>query len=188
MNTRATFIILLLANSLLAAYAYAEPQQTTATLNIEAKAKIKLFATELKTTLQQGIQQSGTEGSIEICNIHAPSIAASNSTGGWKIARTSLQYRNPKNKPDAWELSVLESFAQRKANGEPIANLETSLRTDTEFRFVKAIPTGGVCLACHGTDIDNLVSAKLHSLYPDDLAIGFKPGDIRGAFTLRKDL
>ena len=52
------------------------------------------------------------------------------------------------------------------------------------FRYMKAIPTGGVCVACHGASLNPKVAAKLDSLYPGDKARGFKPGDIRGAFTV----
>ena len=57
-----------------------------------------------------------------------------------------------------------------------------------EFRFMKAIPTGAVCLKCHGTDLSPAVTAKLTELYPDDKATGFKEGDLRGAFVVVKNL
>ncbi len=53
---------------------------------------------------------------------------------------------------------------------------------------MKAIPTQEVCLACHGEKIDKATAAKLAKLYPKDKARGFKVGDLRGAFTMSKDL
>jgi hypothetical protein len=47
---------------------------------------------------------------------------------------------------------------------------------------MKAIPTKIVCLKCHGSEIDPKIVAKLDELYPEDKAVGYKQGDIRGAF------
>ena len=56
------------------------------------------------------------------------------------------------------------------------------------FRYMKAIPTGDVCLSCHGSNINEPVANKINSLYPDDKAKGFSKGDIRGAFTIIQDI
>jgi hypothetical protein len=53
---------------------------------------------------------------------------------------------------------------------------------------MKAIPTGEVCQTCHGVEIAPPVSAKIRELYPQDQAIGFKTGDLRGAFTITQSL
>ena len=56
------------------------------------------------------------------------------------------------------------------------------------FRYMKAIPTGELCLKCHGAEIEPGVKAKLDELYPNDKARGFKLGDIRGAFTIKQPM
>ena len=56
------------------------------------------------------------------------------------------------------------------------------------FRFMKAIPTGEVCLKCHGSEMKPGIKAKLQELYPNDKATGFKLGDIRGAFTITQPM
>ena len=53
---------------------------------------------------------------------------------------------------------------------------------------MKAIPTGGVCLACHGENLAQGVQETITTLYPNDKATGFKSGDIRGAFVVTKVL
>ena len=40
------------------------------------------------------------------------------------------------------------------------------------------------CAACHGTNIAPEVKAKIAELYPDDAAVGFKPGDMRGGIAI----
>ena len=106
------------------------------------------------------------------------------------VGRTSLKVRNSTNAADDWELAVLKQFDARKAQGEPADKLEFFEVTDHEsqktFRYMKAIPTGALCLNCHGENIKPEVDAKLKELYPNDQARGFKEGDLRGAFTLAK--
>ena len=53
---------------------------------------------------------------------------------------------------------------------------------------MKAIPPAGLCLACHGEQLDSVVKARLETLYPDDQALGYRVGDIRGAFTITQPL
>ncbi|MFY9179323.1 MAG: DUF3365 domain-containing protein, partial [Venatoribacter sp.] len=128
----------------------------------------------------------GALHAIELCNTQAPAIAANASTQGWTVGRTSLKTRNPDNRPDEWELETLLQFEQRKKAGEDPMMLTASRSENGEYRFMKAIPTAEMCLACHGSELTSEVSQKLAQLYPEDQAIGFKVGDLRGAFTLTK--
>jgi hypothetical protein len=57
-----------------------------------------------------------------------------------------------------------------------------------EFRFMKAIPIEGVCLGCHGDAIGPAIKSKLSELYPQDLATGYREGDLRGAFVVVQKL
>jgi hypothetical protein len=56
------------------------------------------------------------------------------------------------------------------------------------FRYMKAIPTRGICLRCHGEKIDPSLRMVLDRFYPEDQATGFEIGDVRGAFTIIKPL
>jgi hypothetical protein len=53
---------------------------------------------------------------------------------------------------------------------------------------MKAIPTGDVCLLCHGAQLAPGVSQVLTELYPEDKATGFSMGDIRGAFVVTREI
>jgi hypothetical protein len=168
--------------------AYADDQYSE-----EASKMIGDFSTQLKTALQSSMQSGGPVAAIETCNLQAPAIAAHlNQEGTWQIARTSLRPRNPDNTPDTWEKSVLERFENLKENGTSMAELKYSevveLDGQSTFRFMQAIPTGALCLKCHGDAIAPDVKEKVDSLYPADQAVGFKEGDIRGAFSLMKTL
>lgn len=154
-----------------------------------ARAAAADFGKALLGELQKAIAASGPESAIGVCNVEAPQIAADKSAERhMTIRRTSLKLRQPDNKPDAWEMQQLQSFEQRKTAGENPATIEAGEYVEKDgkrvFRYMKAIPTGELCLACHGSTLKPEVAAKLKALYPMDAATGFKVGDLRGAFTI----
>jgi len=159
----------------------------------ESRAVTMEFMKTLKGELQTAMKAGGPVNAIQVCNTRAPEIAAGFAEkNGWTVARTSLKYRNPDNAPDAWERKVLEKFEERKAKGEDPKQLAYAEVVDDggakTFRFMKAIPTAPVCLACHGENIDAAVEARIQELYPEDHARGFNVGDIRGAFTISQPM
>jgi uncharacterized protein DUF3365 len=149
------------------------------------------FGLTLIGELQKAIAAGGPVHAIGVCNVAAPKIAADKSAARQvTIGRTSLKLRQPNNKPDAWEMQQLLRFEERRAAGENPATIEFAEYVETGgqrvFRYMKAIPTAELCLACHGGTLAPEVTAKLKELYPQDAATGFKVGDVRGAFTIRQ--
>jgi hypothetical protein len=160
---------------------------------IASRETVQEFMQTLKKELQAAMQEGGPVNAVSVCNLTAPAIASTYSArNGWDVGRTSLKLRNPANAPDEWERSVLESFEERKRAGEDPAKMEyyEAIHEDgmSELRYMKAIPTAGLCLACHGEQLDSIVKARLETLYPDDQAVGYQVGDIRGAFTITQPL
>lgn len=143
--------------------------------------------------LQEEIARGGPEGAIAVCRDKAPALAREASQqSGWQIRRVSLRNRNARAVPDAWERGVLEDFDRRAAAGTPPAQLERA-EVVTEGgqrvqRYMRALPTLDLCTQCHGPAdaLRPAVKARLAELYPQDLATGYKAGDIRGAMTLRR--
>jgi len=179
-------IILLFLTSLVTTLVQAD---NTRVLVEQSRQAAKTLGMELKQTLQMSMKQKGPLESIGLCNRKAPEITARVSLEkNMKVARTSLKYRNANNKPDAWEEKVLRTFEKRKQQGEALNKIEyyevTRNRGENVFRYMKAIPTGDVCLVCHGRKIAEPLAEKIRQLYPDDRATGFDKGDIRGAFTV----
>ncbi|MDH5710713.1 MAG: DUF3365 domain-containing protein [Gammaproteobacteria bacterium] len=159
----------------------------------KSKEVVMEFMNSLKGELETAIKAGGPANAINVCHKQAPAIAKTLSDKyGWDIGRTSLKTRNPDNTPDEWEIKILNDFEARKTKGEDVKPMAYFAAVDNNgkkaFRFMKAIPTGEVCLKCHGTDIDPTIKAKLHELYPGDMATGFKLGDIRGAFTISQPM
>jgi len=164
--------------------------------NLESsRMAMKTLAGSLQSELKAAMQAGGPIQALDVCHTKAPELTAFATKyqgDGTIVSRTSLKYRNPNNSPQEWQTAVLEEFETRKLAGEDPKSLEFHQIATTdgkkEFRYMKAIPTGEVCLKCHGVDIDPAVSEKLNTLYPQDKATGFNIGDIRGAFVVIKPL
>lgn len=160
---------------------------------VRARNAVADFAAALKTELSAAMQAGGPLNAIEVCNTRAPAIAEAVSLdSGMQLARVSLRNRNPGNAPNEWQSAVLDDFAARAAAGEPLDGLswqETAVSDGRrEYRFMQAIPTASLCLACHGETIAPPVAEKIAKLYPEDRASGFREGDLRGAFVVTRSL
>jgi hypothetical protein len=77
---------------------------------------------------------------------------------------------------------------------------EGELTSDTEYfeiitendyqylKYMKPIKIGAACLKCHGNEgnIPPEVKELITKRYPDDKAVGYKNGDLRGAVSIKK--
>jgi len=160
----------------------------------EAKGVIKQFATTLKSELIGAMKNGGPVNAIEVCHSRAPVLAEKiGGEYGATLTRVSMKNRNAiLGVPNAWQAKVLQDFEARVANGKAIETLKyvdiAEVTGGQQFRMMKAIPTGAICLTCHGESIAPEVQAKLTALYPNDHATGFSAGQIRGAFVYTKPL
>jgi len=156
-----------------------------------AKSTIKQFAGALQTELKTAMQAGGPVAAIGVCHTQAMPITAQVAAEhGIQLSRVSLKNRNPANVPNDWQVAVLKDFDRQQAAGKDITKLAWSetvtVDNGQEFRFMKAIPTGDVCLKCHGSQLAPEVVQVLADIYPDDRATGYKVGDIRGAFVVTR--
>jgi len=146
---------------------------------------VKAFAGQLQAELKAAMAAGGPAAAIHVCKDVAPAAASQLSRKyGAQVGRTSLRVRNTANLPADWQVQVLQEFEARadEAGDRSLEYFET--RRDGRFRYMKAIPTGGVCVACHGGAVSNDVQQLLDEHYPHDRARGYAPGDIRGAFSI----
>jgi hypothetical protein len=148
----------------------------------------------LLKALTKEIDIAGPEGAIGACRDLAPALArAASAESGWAVRRVSLRERNPKAVPDAWERGVLAEFdriAAARGTAAPIEHAEVVATADgkRERRYMRALPTQELCLACHGAraSLSAGVTERLRTLYPADRAVDYRVGEIRGAMTLRQ--
>ncbi len=147
----------------------------------------------LQGELIAAMKDGGPVKALDVCRVRAPEIAVATATGTpWKVARTAVKVRNASNAPDAWETAKLAEFGKRLAAGEEMPALETYEVVEKNghptFRYMKAIGTSSPCLNCHGASLKPEIAEKVKELYPEDQAVGFTTGQLRGAFTLSRPL
>ncbi|WP_410474149.1 DUF3365 domain-containing protein [Guyparkeria sp. TX1] len=190
-NERRIFPSLLVATVLgvvaMPAHADASTDEAVQAQLQDYKATMQAFGKTLKGELQAAMKEGGPMAAVQVCNERAPEITADMSAeSGYTLRRTSLKPRATE--PTDWERVVLEDFEARKAAGAPVDEIAwhevKEVDGEKQLRFMKAIATEGVCLTCHGQDVDPKLKAEIDRLYPDDQATGFEEGDIRGAFSV----
>jgi hypothetical protein len=110
------------------------------------------------------------------------------------IRRVSEKWRNAMDEPDAYEKAVLRKFEdmlQNDALGPSVEHSEITLEDSIRvFRYLKPIVVQPVCLSCHGpsNQLHPEVVRLLNERYPDDIAVDYGDGDLRGAITVKVGL
>jgi len=127
---------------------------------------------ELKAELEGG----SPAGAVVVCRDLAPMIADQISTEhGLVIGRTSHRLRNPGNTAPEWVSTVVrEDFDVQATFAGPSGELGVTL----------PIRMATSCLRCHGPadSLDDEVMLALTRSYPEDQAVDFGEGDLRGWF------
>ena len=143
----------------------------------QSRSIVTEFSDTLRAALQSAVADGGPVHAVGVCSEVAPGIASDLSRRyGAAVSRTSLRLRNSANLPSEWQEGVLRDFDEDAAAAEYFER-----REDGRYRYMRAIPTGGLCLACHGDSIPAEIESVLERGYPHDRARGYAAGDIRGA-------
>jgi Protein of unknown function (DUF3365) len=161
-----------------------------------AGATAQAFLKRLGSTMQAEMQSGGPAAAMKVCRDVAPRAANELSLEkGWKVTRVGTRVRNPLlGTPDAWEQGVLAQFEKRAAQGEKFDDMTWSEvvvePSGKSLRYMKAIAVAPQCLVCHGSaeQIPEAVRAELETLYPHDRAVNYRPGDLRGAVSIKQPL
>ena len=154
----------------------------------------RLFAS-LMTTLQEKIAADGPESAIAYCRLEALPLTAQIAEefpSVKSVRRTALRVRNPANAPDATDRSVLEEWLASwnpATPPQPVMKEFSSADGTKELRYYRPVPVMATCLACHGSgdEIPDNVRKALERDYPQDQAVEFKEGDLRGAIVVTFD-
>ena len=180
--------LILLGSTLLGCTAVqAQPESE---LRQEGSALVHRFVAQLKPELKNAMQSKGPSHAIEVCASLAPRIAEALSIeSGWQVSRVSLKQRNvSRAMPDKWERGILQQFDRLQAEGAEAGRLNHGEIVGGQYRFMQAQLAESVCLVCHGENRSEEVKATLDQYYPDDIAIGYSLGQVRGAISVIKDL
>jgi len=153
------------------------------------------FMKDLKSILINQIRTNGMLSAVSVCSDTAQVLT--NNFGvqkGVYVKRVSLKNRNVNNAPDDFEKRVLNKFTLMQLNNELNDDSEyAEIVEEGEFkylRYLKPILVQAECLNCHGSenDISPEVEQLINQEYPNDNAVEYKIGDLRGAVSLKKNI
>lgn len=157
----------------------------------QARSAVAGLAEKLKTLLGEELAKGGFEGAVHACSTSAQKLTRDFAAqAGVEIRRVTLKYRNPANAPDAWERSQLAQLESDLRAGKPLpSEIEVTVEENGNkvHRFLKPIVIQGMCLSCHGSaaQIPDPVKEQIAKSYSNDLATGYKAGELRGAFSVK---
>jgi len=145
---------------------------------------------QLMENLHKAIAANDFSGALDFCTINAdPVIRELSDKYGVSIRRTSFRARNQDNLPTEEEFPILDAYRYNMENGiESEPNIQKIEGGETLLYTKAIIISSEFCLACHGdpkNDIEIDVLSMIDSLYPRDLARGFKVGDLRGMWSIK---
>ncbi len=137
------------------------------------------FKQDLKKALKSGLAEGPAEA-IRVCRVKAPAIATALSVDGVRVGRSSHKLRNPDNTAPEWVSPVMRVYLDDPSSRKPHI---TELGADT-WGYVEPIVVQPLCLTCHGSELPPDIAMQIADLYPEDRAVGFDVGDLRGVFWL----
>lgn len=148
-----------------------------------AQATFKSMAGEVEKNMKEG----GVVQAAPYCNAHASDLtAAMEEKFNVAIKRTSLKLRNESNAPNDAEKAMLEQFEGMLADGEEVIPF-VELDENGLPHFYAPIKLKDKCVACHGVlgeTMQQETDAIIKVLYPNDQAVGFKEGELRGIWSI----
>ncbi len=158
------------------------PGQTSfAAETAKAEQAMNELQTSLLGKLRSAMEAGGPAAAVEVCRTEARTIAEAVALKqGIELGRTSHRVRNPANAPRPWARAIVEGSAGAKAAAEQIRVVDLGERVGV----LRPIGTADMCTRCHGAapDVKRNLGEALTSAYPQDRAVGFAAGDLRGWF------
>lgn len=158
------------------------PAQADEAFVAEAEALTARFQSELQQALSTAMAESGPVGAIGVCQSTAPAIAENLSEeSGFSVSRIARRNRNP----DGSVSGGLKGLYAKLEATPTVDGRPNAVHAGLGGRqvFMRAIPMQEQpCAACHGTNIAPEVKAAIDQAYPEDLATGFEPSELRGVF------
>jgi hypothetical protein len=149
----------------------------------QAVARADRAIQELQTTLlgrlKTALASGGPAAAVSVCRDEAQQLTtAIGAKHDLAIGRTSHRLRNPANAPRAWAAATVAAHAGGKvADAKPVV-----LDLGGRVGVLRPIGTLDFCVTCHGprATVDAAIGGVLKGAYPQDQAVGFAPGDLRG--------
>lgn len=139
---------------------------------------------QMRESLAEGLKS--TKGPIneqtfkEVCVPVGQALMAWAKTEGHQVRQLTDKFRNPQNKADGLDLAAIKEFRINPAR--QVITEERATDGVAGIQIYRRIDVQANCLHCHGPADRRPVFIK--TKYPKDLAHGFKPGDLRGIYSV----
>lgn len=147
---------------------------------------------DLKAALMDRMVDEGPVSAVQVCSTVAQELVAAHAAEGLSVRRVSVKFRNPADAPDDYERRALTDLENRQGAGALPQEISEVIDEDgaRRLRYMRPIVVQEICLTCHGDPdgIDPEVRRLLRERYPEDLAVGYREGDLRGAVSVIVDL
>lgn len=151
----------------------------------------KLISIRTKKAIQQALKNAIKEGgliyALEYCNVNALPITDSVSISEHvQIRRLAKKNRNPLNETNQIESDIYKSYVIKWINGQVMYPMVIPGRNNHPMYFDPML-VEDLCLNCHGKPNEQInpeLMKKITELYPNDKAIDFKVGELRGMWAI----
>lgn len=144
----------------------------------QASEALNTLGKTLKARLQAEMSENGVLAAATVCADEAQALTAQvKAETGVDVGRTSLKLRNPANAGPDWATAWLTDLGD-----VPAADVAPrSEIVGDAARVLRPIAADPSCLMCHGTNRPAELQAFLDERYPQDQAVDYAAGDLRGA-------
>jgi len=140
----------------------------------------------LSKNLNEHIKSGGVKQAIGFCKINAiPLTNELSQQNNVKIKRVSHKNRNVDNKPNKKEELVIKEYLKLISESKQLN--PKIIKDGNQINYYAPIRLKQACLQCHGTpnkEIEKENYNLIKALYPNDKAIGFNEGDLRGIWSI----
>ncbi len=145
---------------------------------------VKRLMSQLKTNLGIALKEGGFAKAVDFCAGKAQELTdkVNKELVVVKVSRLSDKYRNPKDRATGEDLKVIEELKERLKEGKlPKYVIK---KEGSYYVYYKPIIVAPFCLNCHGdpTKMSPEVLKVLKEKYPEDKALGYEAGQLRGVF------
>ncbi len=156
-------------------------------LRNEAYKAATLTTRVLGKKLHQLVKQKGPEYAVEFCSKDADRLTDSvSSVLGLKIRRLAKKYRNPDNETLGKDSLIFKKYILDWLGHQPLKE-QIIIDRDGHPVYYNPIKVKHFCLTCHGEPGKTMnpdLAEKIKKHYPNDKAIGFKEGQLRGMWVI----
>jgi hypothetical protein len=161
------------------------PPDADAAIAATGAAAARALRERLVQRLTVALETGGPAGAIDVCANEALSLTDSIARaggGGVRIRRISDRVRNPANAPDDGDREALAEFKAELRSGRALPERLVLAAGPDSVRYYEPLRVAPLCLQCHGPvdALDAQVREVLSARYPDDSAVGYSEGDLRG--------